>query len=94
MAIGEWVAHQSEQTSNALVVVGSGPAESTTGRAFGRVDGDVLDQVIGAFMWTRTTVVGERRVIAWTAVPATTAATPRTSLRSATMPERRSGRSR
>jgi hypothetical protein len=41
-----------------------GPAESTIPRAFARVGTDVLDQVIGAFMWTRTKVVGARRAIA------------------------------
>ena len=64
VVIGEWVAHQPVQVLAGLGVIGAGPAESTIRRAFARVDADVLDQVIGAFMWTRTTVVGARRVIA------------------------------
>ncbi len=33
-------------------------------KLFARVDADILDQLIGAFVWTRTSVVGGRRVIA------------------------------
>jgi predicted transposase YbfD/YdcC len=64
VVIGEWVAHQPAQVLAGLGVLGPGPAESTIRRAFARVDADVLDQVIGAIMWTRTNVVGARRVIA------------------------------
>ncbi len=64
VVIGEWVAHQPAQLLAGLGVLGAVPAESTIRRAFARVDADVLDQVIGAYMWTRTTVVGARRVIA------------------------------
>lgn len=64
VVIGQWVAHQPAQVLAGLGVLGPGPAESTIRRAFARVDADVLDQAIGAFMWTRTTVVGARRVIA------------------------------
>ena len=67
VVIGEWVAYQPAQVLAGLGVLGPGPAESTIRRAFARVDADVLDmleQVIGAYMWTRTTVVGARRVIA------------------------------
>ncbi len=67
-AIGEWVAGQSE---TALIRLGVGegggarrPTESTIRRAFARVDADLLDRVIGAFVWTRTHVVAGRRVIA------------------------------
>jgi len=64
IAIGEWVGHQSAQSLALLGVGGAGPEESTIRRAFTRVDADVLDQVLGAFMWTRSFVSGGRRVIA------------------------------
>lgn len=64
VVIGEWVAHQPAQVLAGLGVLGPGPAESTIRRAFVRVDADALDQAIGAFIWTRTKVVGARRVIA------------------------------
>ena len=65
VAIGEWVAHQSTETLQALGVTASaGPEESTIRRVFARLDPDLLDQLLGAFMWTRTRTVGTRRVIA------------------------------
>ena len=67
-AIGEWVAGQSETALIRLGVGGGGsvrrPTESTIRRAFARVDADLLDRVIGAFVWSRTHVVAGRRVIA------------------------------
>jgi predicted transposase YbfD/YdcC len=64
-AIGEWVADQSGEVIAAL---GGGaanrPTESTIRRAFARLDANVLDRVLGVFMWTRTAVVAGRRVIA------------------------------
>lgn len=61
----EWVADQPE-TALAGLGVGTGgrPTESTVRRALARLDADLLDQVIGAFLWTRTHVVASRRVIA------------------------------
>ncbi len=65
VAIGEWVGHQPIQTLRVLGVTGpTAPDESTMRRVFARLDADVLDQVLGAFMWTRTRTVGTRRVIA------------------------------
>lgn len=65
VAIGEWVAHQSSQALTTLGVGGAaGPTESTIRRAFARVDADVLDQVLGALMWTRSFVASGRREIA------------------------------
>ena len=64
VAIGEWVAHQSAQTLADLGIDAVGPSESTIRRAFNRVDADLVDQVLGALMWTRTTTRGGRRVIA------------------------------
>jgi len=64
-AIGEWVGDLSEPALARLgVVTVARPSESTIRRAFARLDADVLDQVIGAFLWTRTRVVDGRRVIA------------------------------
>ncbi|WP_199257176.1 hypothetical protein [Tomitella fengzijianii] len=40
------------------------PDESTIRRLFARLDADVLDRALSAYMWTRTTVAGGRRVIA------------------------------
>jgi len=65
VAIGEWVAHQPIETLRALGVTGPvAPEESTIRRVFALIDADVLDRVLGAFMWTRTHTVGQRRVIA------------------------------
>lgn len=65
VAIGEWVA---ETPVELFAELGSSrparPSESAIRRAFTRVDADILDAVIGAFCWTRTQVVGGRRVIA------------------------------
>ena len=64
-AIGEWVADQPEPALAGLGVgTGGRPTESTIRRALARLDADLLDQVIGAFLWTRTHVVASRRVIA------------------------------
>jgi predicted transposase YbfD/YdcC len=65
VAIGEWVAHQPLETRRVLGVTGAAvPDESTIRRVFARLDSDLLDRLIGAFMWTRTHTVGARRVIA------------------------------
>jgi predicted transposase YbfD/YdcC len=59
------VAHQPIETLQVLGVTGvTGPAESTVRRVFARLDSDLLDQLVGAFMWTRTHTVATRRVIA------------------------------
>jgi len=64
VAIGEWVSHQGAASLVSLGVTGQGPGESTIRRAFARLEADALDQVLGAYMWTRTRVAGGRRVIA------------------------------
>ncbi len=64
VAIGEWVACQSTHTLTQLGVSGQGPDESTIRRTFSRLEADVLDRILGAHMWTKTRVVGGRRVIA------------------------------
>ena len=65
IAIGEWVAHQPIETLRVLGVVGTAvPDESTIRRVFARLDAELLDQYIGALMWTRTHTAETRRVIA------------------------------
>src|SRR5664280_1628970 len=66
-AIGEWVA---DQPCPALARLGvrAGPGHARrnrpSGACFARLDADLLDQVIGAFLWTRTRVADGRRIIA------------------------------
>ena len=63
-AIGQWAADAGPE---ALAVLGAarGPAEeSTFRRAFARVSADVLDRVLGAWLWTRAVRAGGRLVIA------------------------------
>jgi len=64
VAIGEWVACQSTHTLTQLGVSGQGRDESTIRRTFSPLEADVLDRVLGGHMWTKTRVVGGRRVIA------------------------------
>jgi len=59
------VAQQPIETLRVLGITGLAvPDESTIRRVFALIDADVLDKVLGAFMWTRTHTVGTRRVIA------------------------------
>jgi hypothetical protein len=64
-AIGQWVG---DVDGDLLAALGFGrgkrPSESAIRRAFGRMDAAKLDTVLGAWMWTRTRVVDQRRVIA------------------------------
>jgi predicted transposase YbfD/YdcC len=63
-AIGQWAADASPEV---LAVLGAarGPAEeSTFRRAFALVSADVLDRVLGAWLWTRAARAGGRLVIA------------------------------
>ncbi|HXL18742.1 MAG TPA: ISAs1 family transposase [Streptosporangiaceae bacterium] len=63
-AIGQWAADAGPE---ALAVLGAarGPAEeSTFRRAFALVSADVLDRVLGAWLWTRAVPAGGRLVIA------------------------------
>lgn len=64
-AIGEWVGDQADQTLAALGAPGPDrPSESAIRRLLARLDANLLDRVVGAWMWTRTAVVAGRRVIA------------------------------
>jgi predicted transposase YbfD/YdcC len=63
-AIGQWAADAGPEV---LAVLGAarGPAEeSTFRRAFALVSADVLDRVLGAWLWTRAVRAGGRLVIA------------------------------
>jgi predicted transposase YbfD/YdcC len=62
-AIGEWAA---DLPGDDLVRIGLAavPDESTLRKLFARLDADRLDQVLGAWLWTRSEVVHGRRVIA------------------------------
>jgi hypothetical protein len=62
-AIGDWAA---ELLVPALARLGmsAAPEESTLRKLFARLDADILDRQVGAFVWTRTHLVGGRRVIA------------------------------
>ena len=64
-AIGQWAGDADADLLAALGIRrGRGPSESAIRRAFGRLDASKLDAVLGAWMWTRTRVVDQRRVIA------------------------------
>src|SRR5256885_2187483 len=63
-AVGQWAADAGPEV---LAVLGAarGPAEeSTFRRAFALVSADVLDRVLGAWLWTRAVQAGGRLVIA------------------------------
>lgn len=62
-AIGEWAAEHG-QTGTGGAGRGRAPDESTFRRVFARLDADGLARVVGAWAWTRTTVLQGRRVIA------------------------------
>ena len=64
-AIGQWVCDTDADLLAALGFRGGRrPSESAIRRAFARLDAAKLDAVLGAWMWTRTRVVDQRRVIA------------------------------
>lgn len=62
-AIGEWALELPAEHLGRLRL-GAAPEESTLRKLFARLDADALDRLLGAFLWTRTRVVGNRRVIA------------------------------
>lgn len=64
-AIGQWVADADADLLAALGARrGRGPSESAIRRAFARLDAAKLDAILAAWVWTRTVVVDQRRVIA------------------------------
>ena len=63
-AIGQWAADASPDVLAALGVARGPAEESTFRRAFALVSADVLDGVLGAWLWTRAVRAGGRLVIA------------------------------
>ncbi len=63
-AIGQWAADQAAEVLSAFGITGGVPEESTLRKLFARLDADALDAALGAWMWTRSLVVGGRRVVA------------------------------
>jgi predicted transposase YbfD/YdcC len=63
-AIGQWAADAGPDVLTALGAARGPAEESTFRRAFALVSADVLDQVLGAWLWTRAVRAGGRLVIA------------------------------
>src|SRR5689334_14966747 len=63
-AIGQWAADAGPGVLAALGADRGAADESTFRRAFALVSPDVLDQVLGAWLWTRARQAGGRLVIA------------------------------
>ena len=64
-AVGQWVADADVDLLAALGIRrGRRPSESAIRRAFARLDAAKLDAILAAWVWTRTVVVDQRRVIA------------------------------
>jgi predicted transposase YbfD/YdcC len=64
VAIGEWAADAGVEVLAGLGITGRAPDEATFRRVFARLDADLLDRLLGAWLFTRTRVVDGRRVIA------------------------------
>lgn len=64
-AIGQWAAGAGAGHLAEFGLTGaSAPDESTLRKLFARIDTDALDRAVGRWMWSRTSVVDGRRVIA------------------------------
>jgi predicted transposase YbfD/YdcC len=63
-AIGQWAADAGPDVLAALGAARGPAEESTYRRAFALVSADVLDRVLGAWLWTRAAQAGGRLVIA------------------------------
>src|SRR5512142_1057799 len=63
-AIGQWAADAGPEVLAVLGAVRGAAEESTFRRAFALVSPDVLDRVLGAWLWTRAARAGGRLVIA------------------------------
>ena len=63
-AIGQWAADAGPEVLAALGAARGPAEESTFRRAFALVSADVLDRVLGAWLWTRAVRAGGRLVIA------------------------------
>jgi predicted transposase YbfD/YdcC len=79
-AIGQWVGELSlEQRRQVGLTRVCAPTASAIRRLLQRLDADLLDALLGAYMWTRTAVVHGRRVIAIDGKSVRGARTPSTS---------------
>jgi predicted transposase YbfD/YdcC len=65
VAIAEWAADASPQVLARLGVCGAVPSESTIRRCLQKLAPDELDGLLGAWMWLRSGMIGDRRVIAF-----------------------------
>lgn len=65
VAIAEWATDAAPGVLAPLGVTGPMPSESTIRRCLQRLAPNELDQLIGAWMWLRTTMIAGRRVIAF-----------------------------
>jgi predicted transposase YbfD/YdcC len=63
-AIGQWAAGAGTDVLAALGAVRGPAEESTFRRAFAMISADMLDQVLGTWLWTRSVQAGGRLVIA------------------------------
>jgi predicted transposase YbfD/YdcC len=63
-AIGQWAADAGPEVLTVLGAARGAAEESTFRRAFALVSPDVLDRVLGAWLWTRAVQAGGRLVIA------------------------------
>ena len=63
-AIGQWAADACEEVLAGLGAARGAAKESTFRRAFALVSPDVLDRVLGAWLWTKAVQAGDRLVIA------------------------------
>jgi len=63
-AIGQWAADAGPEVLAVLGAVRGAADESTFRRAFALISPDVLDRVLGAWLWTRAARAGGRLVIA------------------------------
>src|SRR5512139_3469404 len=61
VAIAEWAADATPQARSKLGVAGKVASESTIRRCSQRLAPDDLDELIGAWMWLRTSTIGGRR---------------------------------
>ena len=65
VAIAEWAADATPEALARLGIAAAVPSESTIRRCLQRLAPDQLDRLVGAWMWLRTSTIGERRVIAF-----------------------------
>lgn len=64
-AIAEWAADSAAGVLARLDVTGAVPSESTIRRCLQQLAPDTLDELFGSWMWSRTSMIGGRRVIAF-----------------------------